>query len=157
MHETAGILWAHRGKIACLLLGAGLFVVGGTGLRYEQRFAAKAAQVNGMVVRIDIHHDTRAAKALPQYCPVVRFVTKREETVARSLKCSTPPEPAPQVGSPVRVLYDPANPSNAELDTTAARLERWGYGIAWMVFGLLLTARSIVLITNAVRASMRPG
>ncbi len=153
MRTLRSLLKAHWGKIVCLLLGAGLVVGGSYYLRDQQRFAARAAHANGMVVRLtsSTHHDKHGTSTT--YCPVVRFVTVREQSVEfTSGECSSP---APRVGASVKVLYDPDNPRHAKLDTTSARLTRWGFGGAMIIVGLLFGGGSIFGIARAVWR--RPG
>jgi hypothetical protein len=144
MRTLRGVLKAHWGKITCLLLGAGLVVGGVSYLMDQQRFAATAAHADGIVVDQTVHTSNNKTT----YCAVVRFRTAREQPIQfTSGECSNP---APSVGAPVKVLYDPDNPRHAELDATWARLTRWGFGGAITVVGLLFAAGSIFAIARAV-------
>ncbi len=144
MRTSRGLLKAHWGKITCLLLGAGLVVGGVSYLMDQQRFAATAAHADGIVVDRTVSTSNNKTT----YCAVVRFRTAREQPIQfTSGECTNP---APAVGASVKVLYDPDNPRHAKLDTTWARLTRWGFGGAITFVGLLFAAGSIFAIARAV-------
>jgi WD40 repeat protein len=148
MRTLRGLLKAHWGKITCLLLGVGLVVGGVSYLTGEQSFAATAAHADGIVVGHRVSTSTSQHRTTVTYCPVVRFRTAHEQPIQfTSGECTSS---APEVGAPVKVLYDPDNPRHAELDATWARLVRWGFGGAITVVGLLFAAGSIFAIARAV-------
>ncbi len=143
MFQTLRTFWkAHWIKIVCLLLGVVLVVVGGYYLANNQHFTARAAQANGVIVGIErsVHRD-RDGFTSTTYCPVVRFVTMREQTVEfTSAVCSGH---AQRVGASVKVMYDPNNPHHAKLDTLWGKLARWSFGIAVVLVGLVFVIGSI--------------
>jgi len=144
MVRTWGNLWkAHRGKIIFLLVGAGLLLGSFYYFRHQQRFAAKAAHVDGVIVGLTTSHSSSGkGGGSTTYCPVVRFVTPREETIEfESHTCSSP---APRVGASIRVLYDPDNPRHAKLDRLSDRLFRWGLGVVMTALGLLFVVPSTI-------------
>jgi len=152
MVRTWGNPWkTRRGKIIFLLVGVGLLVGGGFYFGHQQRFAAKAVHADGVIVRLTTSHSSsRKGGSSTAYCPVVRFVTRRAETIEfESNECWSP---APRVGASIKVLYDPDNPYHAKLDTLPARLFRWGLGVAMTVLGLLFVAPGIAGLVRRARA-----
>ena len=87
-------------------------------------FQAKASVADGVVVKVDkvVDHrwtgsgDRARYVERTRYYPFVRFVTASEQVVQYSDGSGSNP-PAYRVGDSVRVLYDPANPQKARLDT----------------------------------------
>lgn len=150
MRAVRRLLMAHRGKIVnlvfFLVLGVGLVLGGSSYLLYQYRFAATAAHADGTVIRDDVRW-TGGKNARTHYCPVVGFLTERQQPIQfTSHECSSS---ASDVGSTVEVLYDPDDPLNAKLDTMTAWMLRWGLGGVPIVVGLLFAVGSVRRIARA--------
>jgi hypothetical protein len=111
-----------------VLAGALLIGLGVREFVTTQRFLAKASTADGVVVRVDKvvdyqwvgSGDERTYEKVTAYYPVVRFVTASGQVVQYTDDVGEDP-PAYRVGDSVRVLYDPANPQKARLDTWSSR------------------------------------
>ena len=112
-----------------MLTGVVLLGLSGKSLMDDRRFLAKAAVATGVVVDIArvVDQDDEVA-----YYPVVEFTTAREQVVRFEADEATP-DPDRQLGASVRILYDPANPQDARLDTF---MSRWGLSIVMGTLGL---------------------
>jgi hypothetical protein len=125
--------------ILCLMVGFGILtLVGGVALVETQRFLAGAEGARGVVVDVvEVVKRERTGSGSSRgftnrtyFHPVVRFTTAREQVVQfQSDEGAT--RPAYRVGDTVEVLYDPANPRNARLDTWSSR-----WGLATICLGL---------------------
>lgn len=118
-----------------LLMVAG---AGALGLR-ARAFVARAAPADGTVVELV---PSRSGKSTSWY-PRVAFVTADGRRVEfRSSAGSNPPAHAP--GDPVRVLYDPAKPSEARIDRA---LDVWGAPGFLAAFGALFASIGGAMLT----------
>jgi hypothetical protein len=80
---------------------------------------------------------------VPYYYPVIRFVTPLEETVQfEGGDGNTKPEEYRR-GESISILYDPANPHDARLNTSNSR---WGGVIALGACGFLFVVAAGVLL-----------
>jgi hypothetical protein len=126
-------------SFAVLILAAAVLM--GLGVREfatTQRFLAKASTADGVVVRVDKVRDEKGTV----YYPVVRFVTASGQVVEYTDNVGQKP-PAYRVGDAVRVLYDPANPQKARLDTWSSR---WFLATILTILGMF-----ILLVVGLVR------
>lgn len=100
------------------LLGMGL-LIGGiiTYTRQRRRFAGMTP-VNGEV--IDLRREVVNPGKPGILCPVVRFTSAAGQEVEFQSAFGSRPA-MHKVGQRVRVLYDPAEPHNAEIDSAVAR------------------------------------
>jgi Protein of unknown function (DUF3592) len=150
------------GVVLIILLLAGIVGVGVgvKGLVDSKRFLATASNANGVVVDVvrvvewvqrgsGKHTGTQR---VPFYYPVVQFVTAREQVVRFRADAGSEKRSAYQVGASVRVLYDPANPRDARLDTWGSRL---GKSIFIGSFGLFFVVLVAVIYWVALRSSGR--
>ena len=120
-----------------------------------RHFLATAVAADGLVVEVEESSDDHGST----YVPVVRFVAAGGQVV-RVKGTVGSSQWAYQVGDSVRVLYDPAKPRKARLDT---RGNRWGGAIAWSIVGgsfLLLGAAGVAIgrvsrRTRGSKASVR--
>jgi hypothetical protein len=160
-----GVLIAIQvGLLVLSLAGAIALVAGMKGLVDARRFVAKAATTSGVVVDV-----TQAVQQVQKrsangdwyyedvtvFYPVVRFVTARGQAVQfRASEGSSDPF-AYGVGDSLGVLYDPANPQVARLDTWTSR---WGDSIGLVLVGLVLVVLGTVglwLLRSRGRVSRR--
>jgi len=96
--------------------------------RSQRRFLSKALRATGIVQSLKAER----MKTSTVYFPVVRFTTASGATVtatSRSSKSSGYP-----IGQPIKVIYDPGDPENLEID---AFWSRWLFVIV-AVFAALL-------------------
>jgi hypothetical protein len=138
-----GVLIAVQiGLIVLMLAGATALVVGGKALVDSRRFVATAVATNGVVVDV-AGVVQQVQKRGPDgdwyyqdvtvFHPVVRFVTAREREVRFQASEGSNDPFAYRVGDTIRVLYDPANPQAARLDTWSSR---WGDSVTLVAIGL---------------------
>jgi hypothetical protein len=120
-----------------------LFIgLGVRGVVTTQRFLATASTADGAVVDVDsdTHEETT------DYNLVVRFVTASGQVVQfRSAEGHSPPPES--VGDSVRVLYDPANPQRARLDTWGGR---WAEDTAKIIIGMVFFSLGAVILVGAL-------
>ena len=106
-----------------LFVGAGLAI----GLLHWRDLTTYTGRATGVV--IDFHTRISTGKSHgPSYAPVVRFTTANGEPEQFTSSLATNP-PRFQIGQPVPVAYDPANPNHATIDSF---LDNW---IAPLMFG----------------------
>jgi hypothetical protein len=162
-----GVLIGAQVVLAVMALaGAVCLVVGGKALVDSRRFAAKASAANAVVV--DVAEVVRRVQKrsgdnwydedVTYFHPVLRFVTTSEQTVQVQASEGSEDPSAHRVGDSVRILYDPANPQDARLDTW---FSRWGEAVVLssIGFGLVLLPAVIflVLIGPRLRAARGGG
>jgi hypothetical protein len=149
-----------------MLLGVVLLVVSVVQLVETRRFLAKAVGADGQVMEITRHVEWRStgsgknshSERVPYYYPVVRFVTPLEEAVQFEGGDGSTKSDHYRVGESLKVLYDPANPHDARLDTTGSR---WGGVIipGGVGVGFIIIPGFIYLVERSRRRSRgaRPG
>jgi hypothetical protein len=113
-----------------LLLGAGAVGGGALWWRDQQRFIATAAVADGTVTEL-----RRSGSRSNTMAPVVVFRTASGQQVTWVSATSSNP-PAYRVGERVRMQYDPANPSSAQIE--GSFLARFGSFIPIGIGALLL-------------------
>jgi hypothetical protein len=138
-----GVLIAVQiGLIVLMLAGAIALVVGGKALVDSRRFVATAVATNGVVVDVAgvVQHVQKRGpdgdwyyQDVTVFHPVVRFVTAREQELRFQASEGGNDPFAYGVGDTIRVLYDPANPKAARLDTWSSR---WGDSLTLVAIGL---------------------
>ena len=104
--------------ILCLVLGIGLLVTAGNLHSRTRQFVAKARTAPGIVVDLarSTSSDYRTTGRQTTYAPVVEFTTDSGEKDTFTSSSSSYP-PAFRKGESVEVLYDPANPYDARINT----------------------------------------
>jgi hypothetical protein len=151
--------------IVLMFAGAIALVVGGKALVDSRRFVATAVATNGVVVDV-AGVVQRTQKRGPDgdwyyqdvtvFHPVVRFVTAGGREVRFQASEGSGDPFAYGVGDTIRVLYDPANPQAARLDTWSSR---WGDSIGMVLTGLGLVVLGAVgswlLRSRTTRAARR--
>jgi hypothetical protein len=147
-----------------LILGGAIFlVIGVKTLVDSQRFEARAVATNGVVVEIaeGVESVRRGSgdnwyyEDVRIFHPVVRFVTAREQEVRFQASEGSQDPWAYGVGDSIGVLYDPANPRAARLDTEVSRR---GDSITLITIGLALLVIGAVgywLLRSPGRAARR--
>jgi hypothetical protein len=160
-----GVLVAGQVVLTVMMVaGAICLVVGVKALVDARLFVAKAAAANGVVMDV-AEAVERVQKRSPGgdwydegvtvFHPVVRFVTAREQAVRFKASEGSGDPFAYGVGDSIRVLYDPANPQAARLDTWASR---WGDSITLGMVGLglvVLGGLGLWLFRSPGRAARR--
>ncbi|WP_170979134.1 DUF3592 domain-containing protein [Roseomonas sp. HF4] len=126
-----------------LLLGLGLLAGAGVAVALELRFRAGAVETDGRVVAMRVSHGTsgRSGSSSPSWTPVFAFALPDGKEIRVESGVSSSP-PCCRVGDRVRVRYDPAQPSRAQM---AGFLESWlvasilgGMGIIFAGVGLVV-------------------
>jgi hypothetical protein len=149
--------------IVLLLAGAICLVAGVKTLIDSRRFVANAVATKAVVVDLaSVVEQVRRGSGDDAYYenatifhPVLRFVTAREQEVRFQASAGSEDPSAYRVGDSIRVLYDPANPRVARLDTWDSR---WGDSIGLVVIGLVLVVIGAVgywLLRSPKRAARR--
>lgn len=131
--------------VGLMLVGGGLVGLGAKVLVDNQRFVAKAAGATGVVlyVREEVRRERVGSgnnerdEDVSYFYPIVQFHTAREQVVEFEGN-----DGSLRAGDSVRVLYDPANPQGARLDSWSSR---WGAGTVPLAIGLVLIAVGAVL------------
>jgi hypothetical protein len=153
---------SQGGVVLIILLLAGIFLVGVgvKGLVDSWRFMANASSANGVVV--DVAEVVRRVERgsgdhtyyenVTFFHPVVQFVTAREQVVRFQADEGTDKRSAYQVGDSVRILYDPANPRAARLDTW---FSRWGDALIPVAIGLVMVVLVVVVYRSFGRTARR--
>jgi Protein of unknown function (DUF3592) len=150
--------WVAILLIGFMLLGVVFLIVSVKQLVDIRRFLAKAVGADAQVVGVARHvesvqrgsGDHAHYEDVPYYYPVVRFVTPLEEVVQfEGGDGSTKPEEY-RVGESLKILYDPANPHDARLDTVNSR---WGGVIIFggLGVGFVVTSASVYLVWPVAR------
>ena len=124
--------------IFMLIFGLGLAVIGGLVLRQQTRLRRKGVRVMGTVTRIEKEVTTSTS-----YNPVVRFPTQAGEEVETATRTGMP-WAGPPVGTVVPVIYDPADPARAEIDS-------WGRRGLLTVLGLMLPGGVALMVVGIIR------
>jgi hypothetical protein len=129
------------------------------GLAREQ---SAPGHVVNMVERYGLAYDVgaktpSAPTQVPYYYPVVEFYTPDEKLHTVQLaRGSWPPEY--EIGQPVTILYDPAQPVNARVQSDSSTLDMWLGPVLLGFLGLvfLIVALSIAWATRPGRVKMSP-
>jgi hypothetical protein len=107
-------------------IGLAMLIIAAILVGNSQSFSEKATRAAGVVVELDPSYSSDGTT----YAPIVRFLTTEEqEVVFRSSVSSSPP--SYEVGEQVEVLYDPANPDDAVIDSV------WQVYLAPMIVGFV--------------------
>ena len=124
----------HWWGVMCLAVSAAFFVNAWSIVRRRRRFLAAAQPAQGTVVEIQIEGVGKNRVAFP----VFEFAVSGEKRRAKSLMGTG--FQAFTVGQQVPVLYDPADPSQAEVNTRAVlwgtAMLRSGFGALFLLMGL---------------------
>lgn len=130
--------------VGVTLIGVGMVGFGVKALVDNERFLAKTAVADGVVVSVvEVVERRRTGSGVNAQevqetvvYPVVRFTTADGQVVQfQAAQNSNPPHH--RVGGSIRVLYDPANPQQVKFDTWR---NRWGEGFLLISSGLGLVA-----------------
>lgn len=115
-----------------IIFFAGLFVAVGLGfvamgrylIRSANRLASVGVRVPGEVIGMRVNETSEVGRS--SYYPILRFRTADGREMETSSDIGTDPPPARE-GDHVTVIYDPAEPRTARIDSTLGR----GSGIGW--------------------------
>jgi len=137
--------------IVMMLAGTVCLVAGAKTLMDSRRFMATATAADAVVIDVaGVVEQVRRGSGdnwyyedATVYHPVLRFVTAREQAVQFQAREGSEDPSAYRVGDSVRILYDPANPQAARLDTWSGR---WGEGIVLGAIGLALVLIPAVIL-----------
>ncbi|MFG1626791.1 DUF3592 domain-containing protein [Kribbella sp. NPDC049227] len=132
------------GVTVLMLVAVFLIGLGVRGIVTTQRFLASTSAADGVVVKVD-QVTSHEGDGTTKYHPVVRFVAASGQVVQYRDHVGENSQ-AYTVGDSVRVLYDPANPQRARLDTWASL---WLEAVIMLVFGVPLLFVSAVILLFA--------
>lgn len=107
--------------------------------RKDRRERAAWASAGGVVV--ELHERAPSAREATVFNPIVRYTTSKGAVVRFEDRVGHRP-PRHAVGQAVRVLYDPADPQSARIDTGSA----WGIAAPALAFGLGSLALAAALV-----------
>ena len=159
-----GVLMAVQIALIVLMLGGAICLVAGVkALVDSQRFVAKATAANGVVVDVaEVVQQVQKRgpdgdwyyEDVTVFHPVLQYVTAGEQQVRFQASEGSDDPFAYGVGDSIRVLYDPANPQAARLDTWGSR---WGDSITLVAigFGLLVIGGVISWLLRSPRRAAR--
>lgn len=127
-----------------LAIGTALLVVAANFFSADSDLAAKGGRAEGSVTEIE---EYRVASGKRMYRPHVGFIDAagQRRTFVSSLG-SNPPSYAK--GDRVAIIYDPANPGRAEIDSF---LSRYLGTLVFGMFGAVFTMLGAVVLFRAVR------
>jgi hypothetical protein len=104
MERLPGLIFFGIG----LVMLAVALVIGGLAISFRMG----AERVTGTVSEVELRHYSDGNS----YCPIVQYNTRLGQTYSHNSDvCSWPP--SFEVGQLVTIYYDPANPSNSQLDS----------------------------------------
>jgi hypothetical protein len=159
------VLIAGQIVLIVLMLGGAIsLVVGVKALADSRRFVAAAVAADGVVVDVaEVVQQVQKRRPngdwyyqdVTVFHPVIRFVTIRGRGVRFQASEGSNDPFAYRAGDSITVLYDPANPQDARLDTWASR---WGDSIALTMVGLVLVIIGAVgswLLRSRTRTARR--
>ena len=140
--------------ILLILVGAVMVGIGVKALLDGRRFIATAVEARGVVVEVAEvrEYDSDLERDVTRPYPVVEFVTARGQVVRYQPPMSSNP-PDYRLGGPLKVLYDPADPQHAVLDTWD---DVWKMGVVFVSVGLLLMAfnAAVYLLVRSGRVTL---
>ena len=138
--------------VLMLIFGGGFAVIGGLMLRQQIRLRRKGVRVMGTVTRIEEQtmRGVTGADRAPSttYKPVVRFHTQAGEEIETVTNVGMPWAGHP-AGEAVPVMYDPADPAHAEIDTSGRRGLLTLLGLLMLLGGLALVVVGIMRLIQA--------
>lgn len=129
------------GALVCGGLGLLLMLSAAAWGGHSDRFRRNATRAAGAVIRIEARsfRDSKRRTSV-SYSPVVRFRAADGREVEFTGLGSNPP--GYREGDPVTVLYDPARPSGARIESFR---ELWLGPLSFAAFGLLFTGAGLLL------------
>ncbi len=136
-------------SIAFGSIGALFFVIGVFILIKEINFKNKAAGAKGIIIDYDVRTETSGSSKGHQsthtyYFPIIEF-SVNETKYKFTSNASYSKEDGP-VGSEIEILYDPADPNNAEMKSGTLLVP-----IIFIGLGILAILLSVILFRNAKR------
>jgi Protein of unknown function (DUF3592) len=123
-------------EIILLIISGVLLIVGAILWRNGNHLLANGKKANAIIFK---NNFSRSRSSGGVYYPVVRFLTDKQEWITQELNIGY--LPAKPEGTKLEVLYDPDDPTNVEINSSA-QLELLprlfvGLGIAGLVLGIL--------------------
>lgn len=137
--------------VILILVGVVFAAIGAYGSRRQFLLRRNGQRVSGTVTRIDRQWDPGGGPNNPgsySYFPVLSFQTLAGQQIETRSSVGSSNASA-QVGQPVRVLYDPANPSDAEADTFSAQATALLLPLICLVAGIGLVVAGIVTMAGS--------
>jgi hypothetical protein len=130
-------------SVAFSVIGLGMLVGSFFIFSSTSRFIAGAVEAEGQVVALDRSRSSSSSgSSSTTYRPVVEFISSKGKRIEFTSNVGSNP-PSHRVGESVRVLYDPANPDSARIESF---FQLWFVFIIFFVLGLLLAAIGLTMI-----------
>ena len=123
-------------------IGSALLAVAGNFFMDDRRLAATGGRAEGIVTEVEGFYNSRSKV---MYRPHVIFTDSAGQRRAFISNLSSNP-PGYEAGETVTVIYNPANPADAEIDSFAAR------HLGTLVFGLFGAVFAMIGMAVTVRA-----
>lgn len=124
-------------------IGAALLAVAGNFFLSDSRLAAKGGRAEGIVTEVESFYNSRSKV---MYRPHVAFTDSAGRRRAFTSRLSSNP-PGYEAGEVVGVIYDPADPAQAEIDSFVARhlgtLVFGVFGAVFAMIGMAATVRAV--------------
>jgi hypothetical protein len=134
------------GSLFAILVGLACLAGGVKAVVTRRRKRAAAVSASGVVV--DLQMRVFRAGSSGVYCPVVEFATGTGAVVRFESSFGTMPA-SHAVGQAVQVLYDPASPETAEVDSGLSSWLTTGclfaFGALGLFFGLVFAGLHVLL------------
>jgi hypothetical protein len=134
-------------EIILLIISGGLLIVGAILWRNGNHLLTNGKKANAIIFK---NNFSRSGRSGGVYYPVVRFLTDKQEWITQELNIGY--LPAKPEGTKLEVIYDPDDPTNVEINSSAQLefLPRLfvGLGIAGLVFGTLAAFDIIEIIAK---------
>lgn len=124
-------------NVGLLFMGVVFAVVGGLVLRQEIRFQRTGVRVMGTVTGIKEEWMSSGHHSHRTYKTVVRFSTQDGKEIETTTMVGMP-SPGHRVGEVVPVIYDPADPTRAGINTLGRRSVAPVVGLVFLPLGVVL-------------------
>jgi hypothetical protein len=134
------------GGLVFLAIGVTTLVAGACVWRSQARFAAAAVHADGVVVD-NVYRRTSKGGS---YRPAVEFTTPSGRAM-RIVGEVGSASPSYARGAHVRLLYDPAHPEQARIDSFT---ERWLAQLVLLLVGVVFTPVGLALVVARIRAAV---
>ncbi|HIP24481.1 MAG TPA: DUF3592 domain-containing protein [Rhodobacteraceae bacterium] len=139
--------------VLVVLFGLVFATVGGGLTYFSYTFSQTAISTSGVVTDIEVNwsSNSSSSSSSPTYKPTISFFDKSgtEQSAQTFLSSSSYNYP---IGTKLRILYNPENPSSLRIDSWFAL---WGFGLIFLMTGLLIMLGGVIFFVVASRAKAR--
>ena len=141
--------------IFIIILGL-IFIASGGGLTYSSyAFSKTAVSTSGIVTHVEVNWSSNSSgsgAASPTYKPTISFFDKSGAPQSAQTYLSSSAYDYP-VGTKLRVLYTPEDPSHLRLDNWFAL---WGFGLIFLGVGALIFIGGVAFLKVAKKVKDQP-